>query len=521
MCLATVRAATAMYSTQAAKIILNPGLLGAGINFTNLNEESRIMKKVVLASLLACAVIASGLPSSAAAQAAPAQAAPAQAAPAQAAPAPAAGAGAPCQMADAEYTAYNSAITQTSPQAKAAAIEAYLTAYPKSSCPNARLDTLVTLMLTYYQFDPAKTVDAADRVLQLDPNNVRALIAEAIFRKAQADPLTDASAKQTAMDSAASYAQKALAAITGSKPASITDADFKTLQTGATPALYSVIGYDALLKKDSAAAIDAYKKELASVPVAQTQAPGQQLQDTFYLGEAYYQATPPDYLNCAFYTSRAVAYAPDQYKTQMAPTAKYCYKKYHGADDGYDAVVAAATANLNPPDGFQTTIKPAPTPADIVANVIATTPDLATLAVGDKEYILQNGTADQSAKVWDTIKGKSVSIPGALVIASTPTQLQAAVSDDAVQSKTADFTFNLKAPEELPEHATAAQKAAYQKNQDAITAATAVGQTVTLNGTYDSFTPKPIMITMSNGEVVLAKAKTPAKAPVHHTAPKK
>lgn len=424
-------------------------------------------------------------------------------------------------MADAEYTAYNSAITQTSPQAKAAAIEAYLTAYPKSSCPNARLDTLVTLMLTYYQFDPAKTVDAADRVLQLDPNNVRALIAEAIFRKAQADPLTDASAKQTAMDSAASYAQKALAAITGSKPASITDADFKTLQTGATPALYSVIGYDALLKKDSAAAIDAYKKELASVPVAQTQAPGQQLQDTFYLGEAYYQATPPDYLNCAFYTSRAVAYAPDQYKTQMAPTAKYCYKKYHGADDGYDAVVAAATANLNPPDGFQTTIKPAPTPADIVANVIATTPDLATLAVGDKEYILQNGTADQSAKVWDTIKGKSVSIPGALVIASTPTQLQAAVSDDAVQSKTADFTFNLKAPEELPEHATAAQKAAYQKNQDAITAATAVGQTVTLNGTYDSFTPKPIMITMSNGEVVLAKAKTPAKAPVHHTAPKK
>jgi hypothetical protein len=460
------------------------------------------MKKVVLASLLACAVIASGLPSSAAAQAAPSPAA-----------------GAPCQMADAEYTAYNSAITQTNPQAKAAAIEAYLTAYPKSSCPNARLDTLVTLMLTYYQFDPAKTVDAADRVLQLDPANLRALIAEALFRKAQADPLTDAAAKQTAMDSAADYAHKALAALTGSKPASLTDADFKTLQTGATPALYSVIGYDALLKKDTPTAIDAYKKELSSVPVAQTQAPGQQLQDTFYLGEAYYQATPPDYLNCAFYAARATAYAPDQYKAQFSPIAKYCYKKYHGGDDGYDAVVAAATANLNPPDGFQATVKPAPTPADIVANVIATTPDLATLAVGDKEYILQNGTADQAAKVWDTIKGKSVEIPGALVIASTPTQLQVAISDDAVQSKTADFTFNLKASEELPEHATASQKAAYQKNQDAITAATAVGQTVTLDGTYDSFTPKPIMITMSDGQVVLPKAKT--AAPVHHTVRKK
>jgi len=43
-----------------------------------------------------------------------------------------------------------------------------------------------------------------------------------------------------------------------------------------------------------------------------------------------------------------------------------------------------------------------------------------------------------------------------------------------------------------------------------------VGQTVTLQGTYDSFTPKPIMITMSDGEVVLPKAaptRTPARAP--------
>ncbi len=64
-----------------------------------------------------------------------------------------------------------------------------------------------------------------------------------------------------------------------------------------------------------------------------------------------------------------------------------------------------------------------------------------------------------------------------------------AISDDAVQSKTADFTFNLKAAE-----------ADDQKSA----AMPVVGQIVTLSGTYDSFTSKPLMITMSDGEVVPA-----------------
>ena len=284
-----------------------------------------------------------------------------------------------------------------------------------------------------------------------------------------------------------------------------------------------MIGFDAFSKKDSATAIDAYKKELASVPVAQTQAVGTPLQDTFFLGETYWQSTPPDYLDCAFYAARAAAYAPEPYKTQLTKIAKYCYKQYHGGNDGYDAVVTAATANLNPPAGFQASVKPAPTPAEIIAGVIASTPDLATLAPDDSEYIIQNGTPDQVAKVWDAIKGKSVTYPGALVIASTPTQVQVAIGSDAVSNKTADFTFNLTPPDpvpDLPAHPTPAEKLKHERevkkaadDAAAIAAATAVGQTVTLQGTYDSFTPKPIMITMSDASVVLpTPAKTPAKA---------
>jgi hypothetical protein len=437
-------------------------------------------------------------------------------------------------MPDAEYTVYNNAISQSNPQARAAAIEDYLTRYPNSS---VKQDVLVALMSAYSAFDAtgSKILDASDRVLSLDPANMQALTYEVYFRKSGADSLTDPAAKQAAYDTAAGYAQKGLAA---TKPAAMPVADFKKLQDIAFPIFYSAIGDAAFNKKDNATAIDAFKKELASLPLAATQQPGSVLLDTYYLGEAYSLSTPPDYLNCAFYASRAVAYAPAAVKPQMSPYAKFCYKKYHDGDDGYDAIMAAATANLNPPAGLFASIKPGLTPAEKIHNSITGTSDLATLATSDKEMVFQFGSADDAAKVWDTIKGKSVQIPGALVVTSSPAVITVAVTEDAVQSKTADFTFNMAPPEtiEAPEapsdKATVAQKAAYKTKlaaynkavadaktkADAIAAATAVGKTVTLTGTYDSFTPNPIQIIMKDGNVILAKPAKPA-APAHHAAP--
>src|SRR5260370_28943278 len=203
----------------------------------------------------------------------------------------------------------------------------------------------------------------------------------------------------------------------------------------------------------------------------------------------------------------------------MLPLAKFCYRRYHGADDGFDAVTSVVTANLNPPADVK--IKPAPKPEDMVHALVTSTPeaDLPKLAMSDREFALANGSTDDAGKVWNSMKGKSVTIPDALVIESSPTVIKVAVSDDAVQGKTADFTFNMAAPEEGGKQSPA-QAAAAKKLADETAAATAVGQKVTLSGTFDSYTPKPLMIVMSNGAVVLPK-KTPAKAPVHHTAPHK
>jgi hypothetical protein len=397
------------------------------------------------------------------------------------------------QMSPAEYADYNAAIGQTEPKAKAAAIEAYLTKYPQSA---VKADTLQALMIAYSSFDPTKTLDAADRLLQVDPNNLRALTFEVYFRKTGADAITDPAGKQAALDAAAGFAAKGLAA---TKPAGMSDDDFNKMKAGSAQYFYSAIATAALNKKDTATAIDNFKKELASVPVDQTTKPGPVLQDTYFLGLAYLQSTPPDLLNCAFYVSRFVAFAPEPYKSQLAPTSKYCYKRYHGSEDGYDAVVTAASANLEPPAGF--TVTPAPKASDIAHQTVTSTPDLATLALSDKEFILQNGTPEDAEKVFATIKGKSVQIPDATVIAATDSSVQVAVSDDAVQSKTADFTFTMKEP---------------------LKTVPTVGAKITLTGTYGSYAQSPLMITMTDGEVVEPK-KAPVKkpTPTHRTAPRK
>jgi hypothetical protein len=433
------------------------------------------MKKVVVASLLAVASIALGGQS--------------MVAHAQDNSGASAQAGGGIQMSPAEYKAYNDAISQTTPQTKAAALETYLTTYPQSA---VKASTLQMLMQTYSSFDPAKTLSTADRLLQVQPDNLVALTFETYFHRQDADKATDPAAKQAALDTAAAFAQKGLAA---SKPKDMTDAEFEKMKAGVTPGLYGAIAEDAANKKDMKTAVTNYTAELKAAPPAATTAPGLILQDTYQLGLAYYQSTPPDYLNCTWFTSRAAAFAPEPYKTEFLKVATYCYKKYHGNADGYDAVTTAVQANLFPPPTWAATIKPAPSPADIVAQVIATTPDLATLAVSDKEFILQNGKPDDAAKVWDTIKGKSVQLPDVTVVAATDTSVQASVSDDAVASKTADFTFTMKEP---------------------LKTVPAPGTKITLSGTYASYTVGGVV---PAGEATAAEAAPSATTPTPAPAP--
>jgi hypothetical protein len=385
----------------------------------------------------------------------------------------------------AEFNAYQNANTQTDPKARASAIESFLQTYPQSTLKKTVLDSLVD---AYSSFDQAKTVDAATRLLQLDPNNLKAMYLIAFIKKQQAGQAAQSNPAQQAqlLDDAAAMATKGLAA---TKPADVKDEDFKKQKATTDPFFHSVLAYDDIYsKKDLAGAVSEFRTELQSVPPDQTKvAPA--LNDTLVLGQTYTQQTPPDMINGVWFLARAEDFAPANFKPVIDKQAKYWYKRYHGKEDGYDAILAAANTSIFPPPDFK--IDPAPTPKDIADGVVTSTPDLTTLALGDKEYILANASKDNAEKLWALLKDQVTQVPGT-VLAATASQIQVAVTEDAKADKKPDFTVNLKTPladKDIP----------------------AVGSEETnLIGTYDSYTQNPAQIIMRDGELQIAK-----KAPVH------
>src|ERR1700723_724278 len=383
-----------------------------------------------------------------------------------------------------EYTDYTNAIGQATPAAKAAAIEAFLTKYPNSV---VKADMLEQLMLAY-QGDPTKMLDAADRLLAVDPGNLRALATSVYLEKSQAAQKTSPADAQPILDKAATQAQTGLNA---TKPANMSDADYQKLKTATAPIFDSAIAQDDENKKDFSGAIAAFTNELKaySDPTQTQSGPG--LNDTYLLGQAYAQQTPPDLKNAAWFLTRAAQFAPPQAKPQIEKAAEYFFNKYHGSMDGYPAIQTLAQANLFPPDTYNPTpAPPPPSPADLAAQTVASTPDLKTLSLGDQEFILFNGKPEDAQKGWDVMKGTRVGVPG-MVISATPESVQVAVTEDNKQSKKADFTINMKTP---------------------LKSVPAMGAAAPYDATFDSYVATPPMITLSDGE-------PPAKAaPAHRRA---
>ncbi|MBV8438348.1 MAG: hypothetical protein JOY95_12630 [Silvibacterium sp.] len=421
------------------------------------------MKKVVFASLLAVATSVLSLPVAALAQDQGSQSS-------------------QITIKDpAEYNAYTSAIGQSTPAAKAAAIESFLQQYPNSVVKAEMLEQLVGA----YQAtgDTAKTYDAAKRLLQVDPNNLRALIFVVYVEKQQAN------GDQAKLDEAAALAQRGQNA---TKPANMTDADFQKLKDVSGPIFGNVIGADQVAKKDYKSAIATYQAELHAVKEPAQTTQGLTLADTYALGNAEVQQDPKDLVNGIWYLTRAAQYLQEPYKSNVEKAAEYWYKKYHGSMDGFDQIKQLAHDNLFPPDSYKPVpAPPPPSPQELAHNAVASTTDLDKgLSLSDKEFVLANGSPDDAQKVWAVLQGKTTEVPGT-VIQATADSVQLAVSEDAKQSQKADFTINMKTPlKEVP----------------------APGTQVTYIGTFDSYTQQPPMIVMKDGE-----PKQAPKAPAHHT----
>jgi hypothetical protein len=140
----------------------------------------------------------------------------------------------------AEFAAYSQAATQTDPKAKAAALESFLQNYPQSVVKNAVLD----MLLDSYQSlnDSDRILSASSRLLQVDPNNLKAVLYSVLVKKTQGGQSGDA---QT-LDDAATLARKGL---TIPKPAKVADDAWKKLTGAAYPIFHSTIALDDVVSK--------------------------------------------------------------------------------------------------------------------------------------------------------------------------------------------------------------------------------------------------------------------------------
>ncbi len=400
----------------------------------------------------------------------------------------------------AEFNSYQNATTQSDPKSKASALEGFLTQYPQSVVKKAVLDLLVDTYLGLNDSDHA--LSAANRLLQVDPNNMKAIYISVGIKKSQCGRTQD---PQTCDDGAA-LAQKGLAI---QKEAGTSDDDWKKQTSATFPIFHSAIALDdAISKKDFKAAIGEYRTELMLLPPEATTVPGPGLADTLQLAEAYVKpGDGKDLVQAVWFYARAWNYAPAAFKAQIEPKIEYYYKKYHGGLDGLDGIKTQAAATEFPPGTF--VIPPAPTPADLAHKAIVETPDLTTLNLGDKEFILASGTKEDADKLWALLKDKATPVPG-IVLEATASVIKVAVTQDAKDAKIPDFIVNMKTPIKDEDIPTVGFEFKLQPAAE-------------LDGTYDTYTQIPATATIAqtaqimlrDGVIVPEKKKA---VPVHKPA---
>jgi hypothetical protein len=375
----------------------------------------------------------------------------------------------------AEYSAYMAALNTQAPAEKAAAMEAFVARYPASVVVP---DALEQAMAAYQAAGDLVRLEATGRqVLAARPDQENVLAIVVGLERARATTAADAA---LAADAGAS-AEHGLAALTAwPKPDGVSDAQFAALRTQMTSIFNGAVGFAALQRKDYAGARGAYLLALAADPG--------DLQNAYQLAVADLQATPRDPAGF-WWAARAWSLAASAKNTAAEASieayAKASYRQYHGADDGWDAIVAEAAQHSAPPEAFA--ISRAPTPAELAVKAVQQH-DPATMSFDDWEFILARRDASPAnqaaaARVWAAVLARQGDARLQLkvkVIAVTPGGFDVAITDDNQESNTPDAGITLAAPLGQP---------------------LAPGAMITVVGVLKSYTPAPFRFEMVNASV--------------------
>ena len=391
-----------------------------------------------------------------------------------------------------EYDAYNLMATATDPDKKISLAEAFLQKYPTSDFKSGAY--LTEMQVYYSQGKSDQAVDAAKKVLGVDPDNLPALrFLSFTFPFLYKPDAADATSKLSRADSDAHHGLDLLQKL--QKPAGAKDEDFQQGVKDFRSVFNSCIGFAALQRKDYPSAITSLKAATDDNPSS--------WYAVYWMGLAYLYSTPRDYDHAIWYSARAV----DLAKAGKDPNAdawdkylKQTYVGYHGTDTGLADIEAQAAATPNPPDGFK--ITKAEAPAHTGNNMID--------AFNTLTYPLKLG-GETAQKQWDGVKGQPIGLGGAVNSVEKGADPNVYLVRIAVldSTKSADG-YDVELKDSSQPNVKNLQK----------------GDLLTFKGTADSYTATPNLILTLVGEVTSdlpdkppAKPKPPVHHPVHRTTP--
>jgi hypothetical protein len=451
------------------------------------------MKKIVLAMLLVAAVSAVAQTASAPAQPVPQQS-----------PAPAPAAPQKKEIKDpAEYNAYVGAVQQTDAAAKVSGLEAFVTQYPNSVMKE---DALELLMGAYQQLlsqaktpdqqalDQTKTLETAKRVLQANPNNLRALALLAYTKRITAKTPQD-------LIEAGQYGEKGLQALqTAQKPDGMSDADFQKFKMQTGVVFNGAVGMSAYQSKDSAKAQQYLRAAVDADPT--------DVNNIYPLALSYLTAGPPEKaVDGLFFIARAANLIADpKGKADVTKFGKSKYVKYHNGEDGWSDVLALTATTTLPPANFTIKKYVPPTPAEQAADLVKTK-KVEDMNFAEYQMVLSEGTPEDADKVWSVLKGRPLQLEAHVISieppskvtehgksVDAPTKLKLAGSADDIDAKRADIDLTMSA---------ALSKTQMPKEDTDFK----------FEGTPVSYVAKPFVMTMNDGALLVAKAAP--KPPVH------
>jgi tetratricopeptide (TPR) repeat protein len=252
----------------------------------------------------------------------------------------------------AEYSAYTSAVNTADATARAEALEAFIQQYPKSV---VLIDALELEMAAWQTVGDSKQVmKAAKHLLAADSGNIRALGIVVSLDRLSAAQGDNAALNEMCVDASGGMLEVPM----WRQPADMSGTEYVTLSKLLNDIFIGAEGYCAVQQKNYSQARDWLTRAYVMDPT--------NVQDTYQLAVADLESMPLDaggFWYCARAIHLAQSAAIPQDASSMVAYCKAKYTKYHGDDDGWDALVTSAAAEDALPPDFATQIKPAAAPA--------------------------------------------------------------------------------------------------------------------------------------------------------------